>query len=425
MFRSNNDSTTANLFRSHFKAHFKARKTAAECRLFDPERTNAYIERFLTAAEVRSYESHMSACDFCRASTVALARLAEPEPALNQLAGDRPGVAAALLTALTALTGPLRSGLVPRIALAATGLLVLAVGIPVLMSLQNSDENRSQPEAVRLSEATPETKPGIPAPQSATPEQVAATASRRAVEIAPSSAPAEEAEEADRGETERQAASESKDEAGPRPEPQPASVSAERAAAPERPAAPPAEGSARRSDQDRRQLPTIDSAEALRLPKQDDKSAVVSVLRPGAVGTTLGPGRESTATIRPEDAIAPPTEPAADPTRTRPTIAQPTPGGSREAAAAESGRRRAPLEKRVGKKRFWLQNDVWTDQSYNPAKELPVVTIVRGSDVFNEEMARRKSGLKVYLTGFGEKESAIIVLQNTVYRLVPAASKTE
>ena len=77
-----------------------------------------------------------------------------------------------------------------------------------------------------------------------------------------------------------------------------------------------------------------------------------------------------------------------------------------------------PTEKKLGNKRFSLKNDTWTDKDFDPDKDLPIVTVIRDSNVYNELLATR-TGLKPYLVGFPPAERAIIVYKGTVYKLIP------
>ncbi|HWO02327.1 MAG TPA: hypothetical protein VNS63_23985, partial [Blastocatellia bacterium] len=85
---------------------------------------------------------------------------------------------------------------------------------------------------------------------------------------------------------------------------------------------------------------------------------------------------------------------------------------------SETVRARGTAERKIGKKRFWLRDDVWTDNDYRPEKEMPMVPIVRDSDVFKELIGKRPS-LKGYLTAFAENERAIVVYKGTIYKLIP------
>ncbi|HET9531053.1 MAG TPA: hypothetical protein VFQ92_11925, partial [Blastocatellia bacterium] len=90
----------------------------------------------------------------------------------------------------------------------------------------------------------------------------------------------------------------------------------------------------------------------------------------------------------------------------------------REAESRAATPKRGTPERRIAGKRFYLLNDVWTDKDYKPGKEMAEVTIIRDSDLYKEVLAKR-NGLKTYFTRFDEKERAIIVYKDTVYKLEP------
>jgi hypothetical protein len=164
------------------------------------------------------------------------------------------------------------------------------------------------------------------------------------------------------------------------------------------------------------QLPKIDQERALRLQQQGKDSTQDSLLKQGRADGDQRSDRVSK--IRPEDDVAPPAPAAApDGIRNR-VLAQPGASAMRDGRLNESVRTRGTAERKVGSKKFWLRGDTWTDKDYSPIKEMPVVTIVRDSDVYRELIAKR-AGLKVYLTGFSENDRAILVYKGTVYKLIP------
>ena len=116
---------------------------------------------------------------------------------------------------------------------------------------------------------------------------------------------------------------------------------------------------------------------------------------------------------RAESAAAPPPPPAASSSRLKSPVGK---LGLRD-SAGEAVRSRADYRELRGKK-FFLVDGTWTDKDYNPDKDLPIITLVRDSNVFKELLAKRSS-LKPYVTFFGETERAIIVYKGTVYKLIP------
>jgi hypothetical protein len=77
-----------------------------------------------------------------------------------------------------------------------------------------------------------------------------------------------------------------------------------------------------------------------------------------------------------------------------------------------------PPRKETKGKTFWLRDDIWTDKDYNPIKELPVITLVRDSDVYREVLAKR-GGLKPFFQLFSGNDRAIVVYKGTVYKIIP------
>ncbi|HXU10280.1 MAG TPA: hypothetical protein VN743_14880 [Blastocatellia bacterium] len=116
---------------------------------------------------------------------------------------------------------------------------------------------------------------------------------------------------------------------------------------------------------------------------------------------------------RAESAAAPPPPPASSSSRMKAPVGR---LGLRD-SAGEAVRPRADYRELRGKK-FFLVDGTWTDKDYSPDKDLPIITLVRDSNVFKELLAKRSS-LKPYVTFFGETERAIIVYKGTVYKLIP------
>jgi hypothetical protein len=77
-----------------------------------------------------------------------------------------------------------------------------------------------------------------------------------------------------------------------------------------------------------------------------------------------------------------------------------------------------PPRRETKGKTFWFRDDVWTDKDYNPIKELPVITLVRDSDVYREVLNKR-GGLKPYFQMFSGNDRAIVVYKGTVYKIIP------
>ena len=82
-------------------------------------------------------------------------------------------------------------------------------------------------------------------------------------------------------------------------------------------------------------------------------------------------------------------------------------------AAPPAARKAAEIStRRIGEKTFHLENNVWVDNQYKPADNLPVTRLTHGSSEFNDVLAKN-SGLKPFF----ELKSVIVVWQGKVYRV--------
>jgi hypothetical protein len=245
------------------------------------------------------------------------------------------------------------------------------------------DENRQQAEAAGSEKA--EQQAAAPAGQIASAFAEKTDVQKNEVRTDPSSA----------AEYERRAAQETPKEGdAPKPAPPPAAQADEQ-----------------------KKLAHINPEEALRL-KKDKDSVNVTPLKPGQAGVEAKT-KDRTATIRPEDAVAPASESSSGDSARRGRIASDQPGRAfRKSESRPATPKRGTPERKISGKKFYLLNDVWTDKDYKPEKEMAMVKIVRNSDLYKELLAKR-SGLKTFFTQFDEQESAIIVYKDTVYRLVP------
>jgi hypothetical protein len=442
MLWKNQDRVIDNLLRASTKGRGGP---DASCGKFDPDLANAYIERSLPARERAGYEGHLSECHACRSSVVALARMVEVEAApLIRSQPDREAGRFATLKGL--FTTPA----MPRLAAAALAILVLAVGIPLLLSQEDSTLSG---ERAASEVAGDQTAKGF---ENSTASPLATA--RDTLRVDPtqaSTAVAEEARTAKReqekaapaqGETDQPkptpAEPETASAAGAAPArvepPQPEKVEAKsvearsaadssgqtrksesdaQAVAKEQPAAPPA-----RVAEEQSPLGHINAEDARRL-RRDDKDAVSVTIKPGRRGGVSGLNKEDRSAIRPGDAVAPPSQNSPAGSGERRGLAEPPRANRDEASTGSAGfAARGSAMRKVGSKKFWLFKDTWTDKDYNPDKEMPVVTIERDSDIY-KEMLTKRSGLKLYLMSFVEGERAIIVYKGTVYRLVPQNSR--
>jgi len=441
MFWKNEDRVIDNLLRANTKGRGGPDPA---CREFDPDLANAYIERSLTAMERAGYERHLSECHACRSSVVMLSRMVEAEaaPAVAALSVREP-------SRFAAFKGLFTASAMPRVAAAALAVIVLAVSIPLLFSREGrdlSDESAISDVAAEQKSKTDESRPASPEsvqPNSrgfintdqaqAMPGDVAhAHAVSREQEKSPPASgettpakqqPAEpegvssgagagaaRVEPPQTEKLEAKSAAESSNQSRKAESDTP--LVAKEQATPPPPPAPAAETTG--------PLGRIDTEDTRRL-RQQDKDAVSVTIKPGRRDGVPGVEKEERSTIRPADAVAPPSSAGSGERR---GLAEPSPRANRDevnTGGAAFAPRGSPTRK-VGGKKFWLSKDTWTDKDYNPNKEMPVVTIERDSDIYKELLTKR-SGLKLYLMGFGEGERAIFVYKGTVYKLVPQNSR--
>ena len=431
LLRKTNNRVFDNLLRSQIR---RPAASASACPEFDPDRANAYIERGLAGVELARYERHLSGCAGCRTSIVALARMADadsiasPVPNLVRNSGpSESGWLASLKTGLWVIASP-------RWAIVATALLVIGISIPLLVR-RNGDSPITQNKQVAQGEAPkaddsaagsfslPQQEPATAAgaarsqqPVVAISRPLDAQATRRenisgylkkADETTPVVAgDLAAADTLERKSVENGALAGSRDDARPKETADKLIAGA---------AAPPA---AQTKVEENESARKISKDTALKLPPEDTRSASVATLKQGAPDAGPKTEREKEAiAIRSRDSDAPKRKAVLE-GESRSGLA--SGAGGRALIGGESVRsdRAHSPEKTVGKKTFWLSRGVWTDSDYNSDRKLPVVTVVRDSDVYKDILERNKK-LKVFLTAFRGTESAIIVFKNTVYSLIP------
>jgi len=426
-----------NLLRSHLSQQDAA---GALCKEFDPDLATAYIERCLTPAKQASYERHISLCTSCRKSTVALARMArsEADPATVSLAAASGESRAGWLAPLRGFIAGLSR---PQVALAAVAIITLAVSLPIMLSREKTIPAQRVSEIMQaesLPVAPAASQDPVPA-ASALLDVQKAKASAAKTDAAVGAVAAARDENENRQQTDdaagndkagQQAAAQAgqaaladakktdvqKNEVKTDPA---ASTEHERRLAQEAPkegdAPKPSPPAAQPEEQ--KPLPRINAEEALSLRKDKD-SVNVTPLKPGRPDVDAKT-KEPTGTIRPENAVAPPSESSSGDSARRGRIASDQGGRAfRENKSRSAAPKRGTPERKINGKKFYLLNDVWTDKDYKPEKEMAVVTIARNSDLYKEVLAKR-SALKTFFTLFDEQERAIIVYKDTVYRLVP------
>lgn len=409
-FEKTKDGVIDNLVRAYVS---RPSNPSPACPEFDPDLANAYIELRLPSGSRSRYEHHLSECGACRQNVVALVRLADTQASVSP-ARDRDR--AAWLSGARKVFGAMSR---PQWAMATAAALVLAISLPVLMSRDSDRRSQQVPSSIGATqptanpEAASESKADIPAESSNSKSASldsttsAPTPLKRQVAetgVATGSTGAERNAGAPRvvgGAVEETRKNEAK---GASPSSDEAQRKTQSELAPQAPA----------------QAGAASSQVAKKLDAEDrqekDSTKQAPEPKPGRVDE---PGdKEKLARAKAEE-VPPP----------------PAPAASSEVARSRGGLRRSPPklalrdsvgagesarlnEKKINKKDFFFRDNTWTDKDFDPGKNLPVVTIIRDSNVYKELLAKR-AGLKPYLDGFSENERAIIVYKGTVYKLIP------
>ncbi|MFY9572864.1 MAG: hypothetical protein WAV20_15795 [Blastocatellia bacterium] len=384
------------------------------CLEFDPDLANAYIERSLPEAVRSRYEGHLSECAACRSNVVGLTRLAQSDvsssisPAIRQ---PRPTLFAGAKQMLGTLSPP-------QWAMAAVAVIVLAISIPLVLSPLGLSSRNDKQLAKQVSEPA-----GVaaPAPETA----VAPTTATPAAHIATS--------EPDRknllGSTRQQEKRETETVAGgsqltARNAGVPGGVagSSDQSGKLEAKTAPPPEETRSEGQPSKQPAQAPPTAESHFAKNDLDKARQQQDKETAQAAAEAKPGRadeprEKEKDAKGEDVAAPP--PAASTSELArgrgASKRSPAKLSLRDNGGNESVR---PPEKRVNGKKFFWKDNTWTDKDFDPDKDLPVVTIIRDSNVYKEELGKR-SGLKSYVNGFTPTDRAIIVYKGRVYKLIP------
>jgi hypothetical protein len=369
-----------------------------ECSEFDADLANAYIERNLIPASRSRYEQHLSECAACRKNVVGLSRLVEPEarPVISARADKRP--AGKRVFGVTSWA---------RWATAAAAVIVIAISLPLFLT-------RNKGRVVQDGfQAAPESQAADSIQAANSPEKsVAANIKQPLVSPAESPKPSEKRQvdavsangaapgQQPAGAGGDRVASNSKLEA--KQEPKPADQAQGAAGSP--PVSEVAAGAQqeKRSDQDalnaRQQQPSKDAAAADTKANANEKDK-----------------ENARAKSQVAESVATPPPPSAPGARAGKMKRSSAIRALRDSASAEAVR---PTERKLGNKKFSLKDDTWTDKEFDADKDLPIVTVIRDSNVYNELLAKQV-GLKPYLGGFPPAERAIIVYKGTVYKLIP------
>lgn len=380
------------------------------CPDFDPDQANAYIEQNLTGASRLRYETHLSECAACRKTIVALVRLAEADRAASAFPAREPSRSNWLISAKR-IFGAMSQ---PQWAMAAVAAIVLAISLPLLLTRNQHREESSAMLVGGNAQNAPAPAADAPNPTSAesAPARAAAAAKQREKsdekpELLAKGASADANEANARAgvggvvgsrKTEDRAAGEPVDEIQRKSEGALAQVPTQGGAAPN------SQVAKNDSDQNRQQQPEKEKDSA---PPASDSKA-------------LRPDEESAG----KDKVG----------RTEEVAQPPAPASSSEVARSRGSARKAPAklslrdsgtaesvrlsEWKLNGKKFLFRDGAWTDKDFNPDKDLPVVTIIRDSNVYKEVLSKRP-GLKPFLTSFSPADRAIIVYKGTVYKLIP------
>jgi hypothetical protein len=432
LLKKTNNTAFDNLLRSHFG---RPAESASVCPEFDADLANAYVEQGLAGAERARYEQHLSGCFGCRTSVVALSRMAAadlsaspvPEAARNPEPGE-PGWLASLKRGLGLMASP-------RWAVALTALLVIAISVPLLATRNRRPGIASQ--ADQAATAPSASEPAIAVSDSAIPRAAPSPQGQRNAQPIAAAGRSLDSEQARRENlssgllkktdeatsvvagtqapadaVERKSGGESGELAGVRDDARLKENNEKTLASAA--SAPPAP---QPKVEESRESTKIPKASALRLP-EDSRSAKVETLKPGVpdAGPKTERDKDTITAIRSTDGDAPKHKAALEP-ESHSRLAAGARGRALVAESARLDRARSP-EKTVGKKTFWLSRGVWTDSEYNSDRKLPMVTVVRDSDVY-KELLEKNNKLTVFFKGFNETERAIIVFKNTVYTLIP------
>jgi hypothetical protein len=415
MFPKTQDHTIDRLLRTQGS---RSGKESPLCREFDADLASAYVERSLTASETARYEQHLAACSPCRKSIVALTCMAQAdqvaartETAVGRTQGESWGKR--WLGALTA----------PQWAMAATAALVLAITLPLVLSRLSPQKNSplatngTATSQSAVNSTASEAAQGTASGAAATTPNNAADAAREPNASGHGAAPVSEkpAALAEARQQEPAASPAPRRDAAQPAEPKPSDqVAANDTQSPAGATAPPAQPAAAEAP-----LAKIDADKAKKLP-EDKETAPAKTIKQGQ---TDGEARDKAeATVRASDIAPPPVHgPRAESGRGRRDgndgVATGVPGRSFQ-PSSEAVRAPHVLSRKVGNHIFLLRSDVWTDKDYDPNKDMPVVTIIRDSDVYRDLLAKDEK-IKPFLTGFAVDQRVVFIFKGTVYKLIP------
>jgi hypothetical protein len=383
---------------------YVSRPANRECSEFDADLANAYIERSLTPGAQSRYEQHLSECTPCRKNVVALTRLAAPESATSTFARADAGPGRRRIFGLS--WGP-------RWAMAAVAVLVIAISLPLVLTRKT---DRVPEETALAVNPTPPQQENQAASElrettATPPAKVAATTSGASTEARQSEkAPVDAVSSNGPAPTQQPNSSGGGASTSGNNEAKPAAAAEQNqvSASPQTASDVAAQAQTKQADTQgvagaRQQQPAKDASADSKTKENEERDAKKEQVAERA------------------EAVPPPAAPAAKSEDSRVDSKNEKMRHSagrlalRDSSSAEAVR---ATEKVVSGKKFSLKNDTWTDKEFDPNKDLPVVTVVRGSNVYNELLAKR-AGLKKYFDGIPATERAVIVYKGTVYKLIP------
>ncbi len=454
------DQVMNHLLRSYIK---QQRPPEANCEGFDPDLASLYLERVLAEKEASRYEIHLFECSPCRNSVIALARFADQEAPFSLLApvNDKQTKHAAIETEQKTVIASSPNWLerlqiffsvfaTPKFALGAAAAIVLAISIPFVIS-QKSENALNTPEKVAETSkpvegensnviaraAAPDS--GLLAGQVADKDQSASTARSNSGEPVSATKPSPSQVGADTGSASGGAgAPPPVTETTAGPEKKEAEKSAATSVAENKPGTeettnarraasePPAAVAAapapapKVAANEKKELARIEPEDALKIPK-NDKDVASKTIKPGRSNGSVATADKPTGrTIRPGDPATQPPATSTGSARHKGVVSDKA-KSYRDESDVRKERERASASRRIDNKTFWLIDDTWTDKDYKKDKELPVVTLIKESDVYREVLEKHSS-LQKFFTRFAANEKVIVIYKGTVYRLMPRGS---
>ena len=403
LFGKAKDGMTDDLLRAYVSRSAGTRRPHPHCPDFDPDLANAYVERGLAEALRSRYEAHLAECAACRKSVVVLGQLAAAEAAPlapGAQTEPRPSLMLTVRQWLGAMSAP-------QWGMAAAAVVVLAISLPLLLSsAQRMRENKTAAVAVEPvpSGQAQDASPAADALATSRPDD--GTSARSKTEASAPKSPSKR--ESDDGSLNGTLAANTQGTAEKRP-------ASEQSNNETKSVAQVTDEAPKKSEtQIVAQVPAEQGSASQ--TKTDSESARQQTGKDGAQSGELSKRADDQVSQKERDAraeAAPPPAPSVERSRSGQGLRRSL--GLRERESSEAAR--LP-EKKVGNKNFRLKDGTWTDKDFDPDKDLPVITLIRDSNVY-KEVFNKHVKLRTYLTGFQQAERAIFVYKGTVYKIIP------